>query len=58
MSACIVGGAIIAVPTGIVTADLVRSPAPPEVSTQACPDCGAEGHEADATFCRACGAKL
>ena len=56
MSACIVGGAIIAVPTGIVTADLVRSPAPPEVSTQACPSCGAQGHRPGARHGIHCGA--
>lgn len=51
------GYGIIAVPTGIVTAELTRATAQP-ISTQACPACGAEGHEHDAVFCRRCGVKL
>lgn len=53
----ILGYAIIAVPTGIVTAEMTRAQ-PRRVSTQACPDCGAEGHEPDARHCKYCGAKL
>ena len=52
----ILGYGIIAVPTGIVTAELVyggRPEAP--VSTQHCPSCGIGGHEHDARFCRRCG---
>jgi voltage-gated potassium channel len=51
------GYGIIAVPTGIVTAELTRASAHP-ISTQACPACGAGGHEADATYCRRCGTRL
>jgi voltage-gated potassium channel len=51
------GYGIIAVPTGIVTAELTRVTARP-ISTQACPACGAEGHEHDAVYCRRCGARL
>ena len=51
------GYGIIAVPTGIVTAELTRVGSR-QVSTQACPACGAEGHEQDAVFCRRCGARL
>jgi voltage-gated potassium channel len=51
------GYGIIAVPTGIVTAELSRAMGP-VISTQACPACGAGGHEADATYCRRCGTKL
>ena len=53
----ILGYGIIAVPTGIVSvelADVVRK----KVSTQACPDCGAGGHDADAAYCKFCGEKL
>lgn len=50
------GYGIIAVPTGIVTVELTRATRP--VSTQACPSCGADGHEYDAVFCRRCGTKL
>lgn len=53
----IIGYAIIAVPTGIVTAELSRS-ARREVSTQVCPQCAAEGHDPDAVFCKHCGAHL
>jgi voltage-gated potassium channel len=53
----ILGYAIIAVPTGIVTVEYGRV-AQKEVSTQACPQCSAEGHETDARYCRLCGAKL
>ena len=51
------GYGIIAVPTGIVTAELTRVTARP-ISTQACPACGAEGHESDAVYCRRCGTRL
>jgi voltage-gated potassium channel len=52
----ILGYAIIAVPTGIVSAELARTSRP--VSRQACPGCGAEGHEIDAVHCKYCGASL
>ena len=52
----ILGYGIIAVPTGIVSAELVR--VPKKVSTQACPSCSAEGHDHDATHCKFCGHKL
>ncbi|HEX2251136.1 MAG TPA: ion transporter [Gemmatimonadales bacterium] len=51
------GYGIIAVPTGIVTVELTRASMAP-VSTQACPACGAGGHEVDAKYCRRCGSKL
>ncbi|MBD3166661.1 ion transporter [bacterium] len=55
----ITGYAIIAVPTGIVTAEMARGlRLPTDVSRQACPECSAEGHAADADYCRFCGAKL
>ena len=53
----IIGYGIIAVPTGIVTVELSRA-THQEVSTQACPKCGREGHDADADFCKYCGASL
>ncbi|MGE4297944.1 MAG: ion transporter [Desulfovibrionaceae bacterium] len=52
----ILGYGIIAVPTGIVTAGLVRGQA--GVSTQSCPRCGAEGHDRDAVHCKYCGELL
>ena len=53
----ILGYGIIAVPTGIVTVELSRS-RQATVSTQACPMCGAEGHDSDALFCKRCGSRL
>lgn len=53
----IVGYAIIAIPTGIVTAELASANRR-AVSTQSCPSCSAEGHAPEARFCNRCGAKL
>ena len=53
----ILGYGIIAVPTGIVTAEFSRKKRE-KISTQACPDCTTEGHEVDAKFCKKCGAEL
>lgn len=53
----IMGYGIIAVPTGIVTAELSRT-GRREVSTQACRSCGSEGHDPDAVHCKYCGAQL
>jgi voltage-gated potassium channel len=53
----IIGFSIIAVPTGIVTAELAQA-AKDRVSTQACPSCGLEGHDHDATYCKYCSAHL
>ncbi len=55
----LIGYAIIAVPTGIISADIVHSNYQKhKVSTQACPHCSAEGHTSDAAFCKYCGGKL
>lgn len=55
--AMILGYAVIAVPTGIVTADFAQ--ATRQLSSgQACPTCGIEGHDLDAVFCKRCGAHL
>ncbi|MBP1596877.1 MAG: ion transporter [Acidobacteria bacterium] len=53
----ILGYAILAVPTGIVTAEFTRASLPP-VSGQACPSCGIQGHDMKALYCKHCGAKL
>ncbi len=53
----IIGYAIIAVPTGIVTAELAQA-YKKTISTQACPQCSAEGHDPDAVHCKYCGATL
>lgn len=63
----ILGYGIIAVPTGIVTAEFARgrkngsdedSGYMVHVNTQACPSCGVEGHRDDATHCYNCGHEL
>ncbi len=53
----IIGYGIIAVPTGIVTAELSQF-YKKSISTQACPECSAEGHDRDAKFCKYCGTRL
>ena len=53
----IIGYGIIAVPTGIVTAELTQVQKK-TISTQACLQCSAEGHDPDAKHCKFCGAEL
>ena len=52
----ILGYGIIAVPTGIVTTELVNAARRPEdISTQSCPNCSTEDHKVGARFCYGCG---
>ena len=54
----LMGWGILAVPTGIVTAEMtVRRFAHP-LPTRECPDCGADGLDANARFCQHCGKPL
>lgn len=53
----ILGYSIIAVPTGIISAELGKAAMRP-VSTRACSECSAEGHDTDAVFCKFCGERL
>ena len=53
----ILGYSIIAIPTGIVTVELTKADRE-KLSTQACPNCSAEGHDTDAQYCKFCGTKL
>ncbi len=53
----ILGYGIIAIPTGIVTAELARTD-PVSLNTQSCPNCSKEGHDDDAEFCKFCGEEL
>ncbi len=55
--AMILGYAIIAVPTGIMSAEFSRQ-SKRKVSTQVCPECLKEGHDPDAVFCKSCGGKI
>ncbi len=52
----IMGYAIIAVPTGIVTSELTRVRHP--FGARPCPACDTTEHEVDAVFCRRCGTRL
>ena len=55
----LLGWGILAVPTGIVSAEMTaRRVAQRVPTTRTCHDCLSEGHEAQAQFCRDCGAKL
>ncbi|WP_420573153.1 ion transporter [Kordia sp.] len=55
----IMGYGIIAVPTGIVTAELATMDKDDvHLNTQSCPNCSAEGHRDDAEFCFVCGESL
>lgn len=53
----IMGYGIIAVPTGIVTAELARFD-PKMISSQHCVRCSREGHATDASYCKYCGEPL
>ena len=53
----IMGYSIIAIPTGIVTAELTLAEKGKQ-NTQACPNCSAEGHDNNAVYCKFCGSKL
>lgn len=55
------GYAIIAVPTGIVTAQLTARPRDKDaklIAERVCENCGLEGHTEGAKFCRRCGSTL
>lgn len=54
----ILGYGIIAVPTGIVTAEMTRKIPEKPVSTQSCPSCSRDGHDVDALYCKYCGTRL
>lgn len=58
----IIGYAIIAVPTGIVTSEMVSGRKDPDevddVLAESCMYCMREGHEADAVHCKYCGERL
>lgn len=54
----ILGYGIIAVPTGIVSAEMIHQKTREKLSTQCCPVCFKEGHDADAIHCKFCGNTL
>ncbi len=53
----IMGYGIIAVPTGIVTAEMTRNTHNTPV-LQSCPECSAESHDPKALYCNRCGTQL
>lgn len=55
----IIGYAIIAVPTGIITADVAMNlQKQAETTTQSCRHCGDENHLPKSIYCKTCGEKL
>jgi len=55
-AAMIMGYSIIAVPTGIVTAEIIQ--ASRGSTTRVCPDCLSVGNEGDSAYCKDCGSAL
>ena len=53
----LLGWGTLAVPTGIVTAEMSHMRSMP-TATRTCPECLTEGHLPDARYCRHCGASL
>ena len=54
----VLGYSVIAVPTGIVTAEIVEAAGGRNLSTRGCPACLSEGHAVDASYCKDCGVEL
>ncbi|HSI52510.1 MAG TPA: ion transporter [Ramlibacter sp.] len=55
----LIGWGTLAVPTGIVTAEMtVRRHARPVLAPRACTQCGSEGYGPEARFCQQCGTAL
>lgn len=56
--AMLLGYSIIAVPTGIVSAEMVHAQRNRPVTTRVCSSCFSEGHLPEARYCRDCGEPL
>jgi len=54
----LIGYAIIAVPTGIITTEMAVAARKKGQHLQVCPGCGREGHDGDANYCKYCGTML
>ena len=54
----LIGWGILAVPTGIVTAEMTAQKFIREPADTKCNECGVSGHEIDAMYCRVCGSRL
>jgi len=57
-SIMIMGYGILAVPTGIYSAELIKHYQTDKLVNHACPNCGQIGHDQDADFCKYCGNSL
>ncbi|HMU47388.1 MAG TPA: ion transporter [Chitinophagaceae bacterium] len=53
-----IGFAIIAVPTGIITTEMALAMKSRETKHEVCKSCNKKGHDFDAQFCKHCGAKF
>ena len=54
----LIGYSIIAVPTGIFSAEIALMSRKVKKGSEACPGCGKEGHDDNAVYCKFCGEKL
>ena len=54
----ILGYAIIAIPTGIVSSEMTKKNQILEENTEVCPNCTTEHHKENAKYCYRCGSKL
>ena len=54
----VLGYSVIAVPTGIVTAEIVETAVGRRITTRSCPYCTSEGHQIDSRYCKDCGSLL
>lgn len=54
----LLGYGFIAVPTGIVTTEMAIATKKRRQNNQACPNCGREGHDVDAKYCKYCSEQL
>jgi voltage-gated potassium channel len=54
----LLGWGTLAVPTGIVTAEMTARRMPPGVPDRVCENCGVGGHSFDARYCRMCAAPI
>ncbi len=54
----LLGWGVLAVPTGIVTAEMTSQRLNERSTTRTCPECLSEGHEPEARYCKDCGEAL
>ncbi|WP_405282033.1 ion transporter [Cobetia sp. Ld8] len=54
----ILGYSILAVPTGVFSAEVLNGLRMQQTSDEACPGCGREGHDRNAKYCKFCGTWL